>query len=125
MEHCYAICSEPGLNYEGKVFTSWTELDAYKTGKTPPMGRDPWYARFYYRDEANRFAEFSLPDEDTPPSPKRKRDDEDVIFISEPRPVIKRPKLEANNSGSTAGSATSSSTSPPKVPCPHCLGKCF
>ena len=132
----YAICSEPGLNYEGKVFTTVAQLLAYKRGKTPTRGRFPWYARFEDRAEAYRFAEIPMPDERLISLPKRKREDENVPSISGSRPALKRPRLGANNNqrsnllqprSQNSVLAPSASTSPSNDidPCPSCFGKCL
>ena len=56
----YAICSGPDRNYEGKVFTIWEELVAYRRGKQGPKGKTPWFKSFTHRAEAYRFA--GIPD---------------------------------------------------------------
>ena len=125
----YAIRSGPGLNYEGKVFTSFGQLAAYKKDKRGPRNKLPWFKRFDDRAQAYKFAEIPLPAETTQPVVKRSE--------RKPVPPPRRDSLpkDVDQTGTTmamireARKAVRKANERLKVlknmGCPVCLGKSF
>lgn len=135
MPKFYAICSGPGLNYEGGVFATMAQLTAYKKGKQRPSGKVPWYTCFTNRAEAYRFAGILDPDDDdiTFVSENRPPADGatgqvvvpyimDLRFLKSKRPQTKMPIIDASINRRT-NQTTGSQANNQMNPCPICLGK--
>ena len=128
MPKYYTICSEPGLNYEGKVFTTMAQLEAYKKGKKRPRGKLPWYTCFTNRAEAESFA--GIKDSGEENNPIVVSDDEyadmiddtqsDAITLPDMPPIR---KINSLNPCTTTSTSAGSSSENAIFQCPMCSGK--
>ena len=132
----YAIRSGPGLNYEGKVFTSFGQLAAYKKDKRGPRGKLPWFKRFDDRAQAYKFAEIPLPAQTTQPvvkkserkpvsPPRRQSLPEDVDQTSTAMALVREANENLEQAIKNMRKANERLKVLENMGCPVCLGTFF